>query len=98
MELRRFFFQEFIPMLKIIQNKKNKDTSHLWLSMGGELVLYALRRPDLFSSAAPLSASLGPQSVEQMNDHSYQIYWGYSKSNFNKSDFEKFKKKIIRFI
>jgi S-formylglutathione hydrolase FrmB len=28
-----------------------------------------------------------------MDDHSYLAYWGYSKSNINKSDFEKFKKK-----
>ena len=60
---------------------------------GGGSFLYALRHPDLFSSAAPLSASIGPQNIDQMDDHSYLAYWGYSKSNINKSDFEKFKKK-----
>ena len=91
-----FFFEEFIPFVenqyRIRKDKRYRAICGLSMGGGGSF-LYALRRPDLFSSAAPLSASLGPQSVEQMDDHSYQIYWGYSKSNFNKSDFETFKKK-----
>jgi S-formylglutathione hydrolase FrmB len=35
---------------------------------GGGTFLYALHRPDLFSSAAPLSAWMGPQNLEEMND------------------------------
>ena len=91
-----FFFEEFMPhvenLYRIRKNKRYRAISGLSMGGGGSF-LYALRRPDLFSSAAPLSASIGPQNIEQMDDHSYLAYWGYSKSNINKSDFEKFKKK-----
>ena len=91
-----FFFEEFIPhvenLYRIRKNKRYRAISGLSMGGGGSF-LYALRRPDLFSSAAPLSASIGPQNIGQMDDHSYLAYWGYSKSNINKSDFEKFKKK-----
>ena len=91
-----FFFEEFMPhvenLYRIRKNKRYRAISGLSMGGGGSF-LYALRRPDLFSSAAPLSASIGPQNIDQMDDHSYLAYWGYSKSNINKSDFEKFKKK-----
>ena len=91
-----FFFKEFMPhvenLYRIRKNKRYRAISGLSMGGGGSF-LYALRRPDLFSSAAPLSASIGPQNIDQMDDHSYLAYWGYSKSNINKSDFEKFKKK-----
>ena len=91
-----FFFEEFMPhvenLYRIRKNKRYRAISGLSMGGGGSF-LYALRRPDLFSSAAPLSASIGPQNIEQMDDYSYLAYWGYSKSNINKSDFEKFKKK-----
>ena len=91
-----FFFEEFMPhvenLYRIRKNKRYRAISGLSMGGGGSF-LYALRRPDLFSSAAPLSASIGPQKIDQMDDHSYLDYWGYSKSNINKSDFEKFKKK-----
>ena len=91
-----FFFEEFMPhvenLYRIRKNKRYRAISGLSMGGGGSF-LYALRRPDLFSSAAPLSASIGPQKIDQMDDHSYLDYWGYSKSNINKSDFEKFKRK-----
>ena len=91
-----FFFEEFMPhvenLYRIRKDKRYRAISGLSMGGGGSF-LYALRRPDLFSSAAPLSASIGPQNIDQMDDHSYLAYWGYSKSNINKSDFEKFKKK-----
>ena len=91
-----FFFEEFMPhvenLYRIRKNKRYRAICGLSMGGGGSF-LYALRRPDLFSSAAPLSASIGPQNIEQMDDYSYLAYWGYSKSNINKSDFEKFKKK-----
>ena len=91
-----FFFEEFMPhvenLYRIRKDKRYRAISGLSMGGGGSF-LYALRRPDLFSSAAPLSASIGPQKIDQMDDHSYLDYWGYSKSNINKSDFEKFKKK-----
>ena len=91
-----FFFEEFMPhvenLYRIRKNKRYRAISGLSMGGGGSF-LYALRRPDLFSSAAPLSASIGPQKIDQMDDYSYLNYWGYSKSNINKSDFEKFKRK-----
>ena len=91
-----FFFEEFMPhvenLYRIRKDKRYRAISGLSMGGGGSF-LYALRRPDLFSSAAPLSASIGPQKIDQMDDHSYLDYWGYSKSNINKSDFEKFKRK-----
>ena len=67
--------------------KKNKGFRAIaGLSMGGGgTFLYALHRPDLFSSAAPLSASLGPQNLDEMMKFSYM---GYSRSNFNQTDFK----------
>ena len=86
-----FFFEEFMPhvenLYRIRKNKRYRAISGLSMGGGGSF-LYALRRPDLFSSAAPLSASIGPQKIDQMDDHSYLDYWGYNKSNINKSDFE----------
>ena len=91
-----FFFEEFMPhvenLYRIRKNKRYRAISGLSMGGGGSF-LYALRRPELFSSAAPLSASIGPQKIDQMDDHSYLDYWGYNKSNINKSDFEKFKRK-----
>ena len=83
-----FFFEELMPHVEErFRIKKNKGFRAIaGLSMGGGgTFLYALHRPDLFSSAAPLSASLGPQSVDEMKKFSYM---GYSKSNFNQTDFK----------
>ena len=78
-----FFFKELMPHVeerfRIKKDKRYRAISGLSMGGGGTF-LYALHRPDLFSSAAPLSASLGPQSLEEMNKFSYL---GYKNSNFN---------------
>ena len=83
-----FFFEEFMPYVegRFRIKKKKQFRAVAGLSMGGGgSFLYALHRPDLFSSAAPLSASLGPQRLDEMNEFAYL---GYTSANFNKKDFE----------
>ena len=64
-----FFFQELMPFVektyRIKGEKRYRAISGL--SMGGYgSFLYTLRRPDLFSAAAPLSAWLGPLTEEDL--------------------------------
>jgi S-formylglutathione hydrolase FrmB len=85
-----FFFEEFMPHIeerfRIKKDKRFRAIAGLSMGGGGSFI-YALRRPDLFSSAAPLSASLGPQSLEEMKDFTYL---GYTSSNHNQKDFERY--------
>ena len=85
-----FFFEEFMPHIeerfRIKKDKRFRVIAGLSMGGGGSFI-YALRRPDLFSSAAPLSASLGPQSLEEMKDFTYL---GYTSSNHNQKDFERY--------
>ncbi len=64
-----FFFQELMPFVekkyRIKGEKRYRAVAGL--SMGGfGSFLYALHRPDLFSSACPLSAATGPASIEEL--------------------------------
>ena len=64
-----FFFEEFMPHVeKKFRIKKEKRFRAIsGLSMGGGgTITYAIHRPDLFASAVPMSAYIGPQSVEQL--------------------------------
>jgi enterochelin esterase-like enzyme len=62
-----FFFQEFVPFVekkwRIKAEKRYRAVAGLSMGGGGSFV-YALRHPELFSSACPLSASTGPLSLE----------------------------------
>ena len=64
-----FFFEEFMPHVeerfRIKKEKQFRAVSGLSMGGGGSF-LYALHRPDLFSSAAPLSAWMGPKNLEEM--------------------------------
>ncbi|MFQ3340479.1 MAG: S-formylglutathione hydrolase FrmB [Flavobacteriaceae bacterium] len=83
-----FFFEELMPQVenRFRIKKKKQFRAIAGLSMGGGgSFLYALHRPDLFSSAAPLSASLGPQSLEEMKDFAYM---GYTQKKITQKDFE----------
>lgn len=57
-----FFFQEFMPFIektyKIKTEKRFRAIAGLSMGGGGTL-MYALRHPELFSSACPLSAAVG---------------------------------------
>lgn len=67
-----FFFNELMPhvekQFRIKTEKRYRAVAGL--SMGGGGTFYfALHRPDLFSSACPLSASVGPLSRDEMKQH-----------------------------
>ena len=62
-----FFFEEFMPYVeqtyRIKAEKRYRAVAGLSMGGGGSFI-YALHRPDLFSSACPLSAVTGPRSLE----------------------------------
>ncbi len=64
-----FFFEELIPHVestyRIKGEKRYRAVSGLSMGGGGSF-MYALHRPDMFSSAAPLSAYAGPLSVDDL--------------------------------
>jgi enterochelin esterase-like enzyme len=64
-----FFFEEFMPFVertyRIKGEKRYRAVSGLSMGGGGSF-MYALHHPELFSSAAPLSASTGPLTVEDL--------------------------------
>ncbi len=65
-----FFFEELMPYVestyRIKGEKQFRAVAGLSMGGGGSF-MYAMHRPDLFSSAAPLSAYAGPSSVEDFN-------------------------------
>ncbi len=71
-----FFFEEFIPFIetkyRIKEIKKYRSVAGLSMGGGGSF-MYALHHPEMFATASPLSASIGPLSLEQtkewMNRH-----------------------------
>lgn len=66
-----FFFEEFMPYVekkyRIKSAKRFRAIGGLSMGGGGTFQ-YALHRPDLFSSACPLSATTGPLEVEKAKD------------------------------
>ncbi|MDF1575599.1 MAG: alpha/beta hydrolase-fold protein [Bacteroidales bacterium] len=73
-----FFFEEFLPYVektyRIKGEKRFRAISGLSMGGGGTF-MYALHRPDLFSSACPLSASCGPLSMEDMKQQAQRRGW-----------------------
>jgi enterochelin esterase-like enzyme len=70
-----FFFQEFMPYVektyRIKGEKRYRAISGL--SMGGQgTFTYALHHPELFSSACPLSAAIGPKNMDEMKNNRYR--------------------------
>lgn len=66
-----FFFEELMPHVeskfKIKKGKQYRAISGLSMGGGGTLV-YALHKPDLFSSAAPLSPAIGPTDIDDFQE------------------------------
>jgi enterochelin esterase-like enzyme len=66
-----FFFEEFVPYIegryRIRGEKRYRAVAGLSMGGGGAF-MYALHRPDMFSSAAPLSAYLGPLTIEDFRN------------------------------
>jgi enterochelin esterase-like enzyme len=62
-----FFFKELIPFVekkyRIKSDKRSRAVAGLSMGGGGTFV-YALRHPEMFSSACPLSAAVGSFSLE----------------------------------
>lgn len=67
-----FFFQELMPFVeneyRIRKDKRYRAIAGLSMGGGGTFI-YALRHPELFSSACPLSASCGPLKMEDMEKY-----------------------------
>jgi enterochelin esterase-like enzyme len=63
-----FFFGEFLPTIektyRIKADKRYRAIAGLSMGGGGTF-MYALHHPELFSSACPLSAYIGPLSIEE---------------------------------
>lgn len=66
-----FFFEELMPHVeskfRIKKGKQYRAISGLSMGGGGTLV-YALHKPDLFSSAAPLSPAIGPTDIDDFQE------------------------------
>tara|TARA_B100000497_G_C7692087_1_gene421169 strand:- start:973 stop:1848 length:876 start_codon:yes stop_codon:yes gene_type:complete len=64
-----FFFEELMPHVekkyRIKGEKRYRAVAGLSMGGGGSF-MYALHRPDLFSSACPLSAYAGPLTIEDL--------------------------------
>ncbi len=86
-----FFFEELIPHVegrfRVKPQKQYRAVSGLSMGGGGAFI-YALRRPDLFSSAAPLSAWIGPDSAEEYRD--VMERWGNDLSDVSDREIEKY--------
>ncbi len=65
-----FFFEEFMPHIektyRIKSEKRYRAVAGLSMGGGGTF-MYALHRPDLFSSACPLSAYIGPSGPDDID-------------------------------
>lgn len=64
-----FFFEEFMPYVektyRIKADKRYRAVAGLSMGGGGSF-MYALHHPELFSSACPLSASVGPLTIADL--------------------------------
>ncbi|MEX0985871.1 MAG: alpha/beta hydrolase-fold protein [Bacteroidales bacterium] len=64
-----FFFEELMPFVekkyRIRSEKRYRAVAGLSMGGGGTF-MYALHRPELFSSACPLSAYIGPLTMDDM--------------------------------
>ena len=78
-----FFFEELIPYVEKTYRIKNEKRYRAvaGLSMGGGgSFMYALHYPEMFSSACPLSAYIGPLSVEEFKDRLLRNNESYTDS------------------
>jgi len=82
-----FFFQEFMPTIektyRIRTDKRYRAVAGLSMGGGGTF-MYALHHPELFSAACPLSASVGPVTVEEAATRMEKQYPGLSRDDLEK--------------
>lgn len=66
-----FIFEEFIPFIekeyRIKGTKRYRAVAGLSMGGGGSF-MYALHHPEMFSSACPLSAYIGPSNIDQIRN------------------------------
>ena len=77
-----FFFEEFMPYVedKFRIKKERRYRAISGLSMGGGgTFMYAMHRPDLFSSAFPMSAYVGPLTLEQFQQQARRMEYNGSQ-------------------
>lgn len=83
-----FFFQEFIPFIektyRIRAEKRYRAISGLSMGGGGSF-MYALHHPELFSSACPLSAYIGPITLEEADERLKKQYPDISDADVSKN-------------
>lgn len=88
-----FFFKELMPFVekkyRIKSDKRYRAIAGLSMGGGGSFV-YAMHRPELFSSACPLSAYAGPLSLDEFKQNVQR--WGIKTTDESKlkSFFEKY--------
>lgn len=84
-----YFFEELMPYVentyRIKSEKRFRAIAGLSMGGGGSFI-YALRHPELFSSACPLSAYIGPRSVEEVQNSSKR----YNNFEVSVADAEKY--------
>ena len=84
-----FFFEEFVPFIekqyRIKSDKRFRAISGLSMGGGGTFI-YALHHPEMFSSACPLSASVGSLSFEKAKENIMQR----GITNFSDAEIEAF--------
>jgi enterochelin esterase-like enzyme len=84
-----YFFDELMPYVestyRIKSEKRYRAIAGLSMGGGGSFI-YALHQPELFSSACPLSAYIGPKSVEEVKGFAKK----YNNFEVNDVDAEKY--------
>lgn len=87
-----FFFREFMPAIektyRIKAEKRYRAVAGLSMGGGGSF-MYALHHPELFSSACPLSAYVGPLNIEEAKTRIKRTDPGITDEAQIKSYFEK---------
>ena len=83
-----FFFQEFLPYVekqfRIKSEKRYRAIAGLSMGGGGSF-MYALHHPELFSSACPLSASVGSLTIDDLKR---RLERNNDKENYSDSELE----------
>ena len=78
-----FFFEELMPYIeqkyRIKSEKKYRAVAGLSMGGGGSF-MYALHHPELFSSACPLSAYVGPLTIEDFKERLKRSNQSYSNT------------------
>ena len=86
-----FFFKELIPYVektyRARTDKRYRAVAGLSMGGGGSF-MYALHHPELFSSACPLSAYIGPLTLEEASKN-----WDKQYPNIPKTEMEKYFKR-----